>query len=100
MTTPPAKRTFFSRQIESRRIEDVWIVHSSLTTQLDTEIAACAYDAFSKWAARRGLAGRVLSGQRIDEPVRHLDLALETEAPASEAGVPQPGSTSAGPELH
>jgi hypothetical protein len=71
-------------------VEDVWIVHSSLTTRLDTEIAACAYDAFSKWAARRGLAGRVLAGQRIDEPVRHLDLAVETEA----------GLAGAGSELH
>jgi hypothetical protein len=71
-------------------VEDIWIVHSSLTTRLDTEIAACAYDAFSKWAARRGLAGRVLARQRTHEPVRHLDVALETGA----------GLAGTGRELH
>jgi hypothetical protein len=64
--------------------QDVWIVHSSLTTRLHTERGRCAYDAFEQWCCRHGLTGRVLAGQRIDEPLRHLDLALQTGAAVSD----------------
>jgi len=61
-------------------LEDIWVVHSSLTTVLHTEKAANGHDAFGKWCRRNGLTGRVLAGQVVAEPLRHLDIALETDA--------------------
>ena len=61
-------------------LEDVWIIHSSLTTQLHREVAINAYDAFGTWCRRHGLTGRVLAGQKVRAPIEHLDLALETDA--------------------
>jgi len=65
-------------------VETQYVIHSSLTTTLHYERGAGAYDAFGKWCRRHGLTGRVLAGQRIDEPLRHLDLALQTDAVVSD----------------
>ena len=67
---------------DAHRAETQYVIHSSLTTTLHYERGVDAYNAFGRWARRHGLTGRVLAGQHIDEPLRHLDLALQTDAAA------------------
>jgi hypothetical protein len=61
-------------------VETQYVIHSSLTTTLHYERGANAYDAFGKWARRHGLTGRMLAGERVKSPLRHLSIALQTDA--------------------
>jgi hypothetical protein len=61
-------------------LEDIWVIHTSLTTTLHYERGANAYDAFGKWARRHGVTGRVMAGEHVKSPLRHLSIALETDA--------------------
>lgn len=71
-------------------MEDIYLVHSSLTTQMQTEVAPNTLQAFLQWTERHGLGGRVHAGRITSEPFLHLSVALEIEGP---------GATSP-PELH
>jgi len=68
-------------------LEDIFVIHSSLTTRLHHEKALNGHDAFGLWCRHHGLTGRVLAGQVVKEPFRHLEIALEADA-------------TKGPELH
>jgi hypothetical protein len=61
-------------------VETQYVIHTSLTTTLHYERGANAYDAFGKWARRHGVTGRVMAGERVKSPLRHLSIALQTDA--------------------
>ena len=61
-------------------VETQYVIHTSLTTTLHYERGANAYDAFGKWARRHELTGRVMAGKHVKSPLRHLSIALETDA--------------------
>jgi hypothetical protein len=65
---------------DARSAETQYVIHSSLTTTLHYEREANAYDAFGTWARRHGLTGRVMAGEHVKSPLRHLSLALQTDA--------------------
>jgi len=65
---------------DAQSVGTQYVIHSSLTTTLHYERGADAYDAFGKWARRHGLTGRVLAGEHVKTPLRHLSIALQTDA--------------------
>lgn len=60
--------------------EDVFVIHSSLTTELHHERALNCYGAFGRWTRHHGLTGRVLCGTVVEKPFRHLSVGLEVDA--------------------
>ncbi|WP_103029991.1 hypothetical protein [Salinibacter altiplanensis] len=63
--------------------EDIFVIHSSLTTELHQERALNVYEAFGRWTRHHGLTGRVLCGTLLEQPFRHLSVGLEVNATPS-----------------
>lgn len=70
----PEQRAARPDEAESR----VYLIHSSLTTGLQEELAISDLTAFGRWTRRHDISGQVLAGVTRQEPFRHLSIGLET----------------------
>lgn len=65
-------------QAPARQTDEVFCIHSTLTTDLQQVVAPSEWSAFAEWLDWHSIEGQNAYGQMTSDGFRHLEIGLET----------------------